>query len=152
MLKKRFLKIWPCLASLFLMILPGCSQIVNAHNLEANPPVSQNESTSSVKDYSRLLTVAETAGSVRILVKLNMPFVPDGQLSPKQSEEQQRYISKMQDQLCTVLVHHDVQGIKRFKYTPYMAMRVNAAALKVLISSSFVSSIEAESAMPPTER
>ena len=152
MLKKRFLKIWPCLASLFLLILPGCSQIVNAHNLEANPPVSQNESTSSVKDYSRLLTVAETAGSVRILVKLNMPFVPDGQLSPKQSEEQQRYISKMQDQLCTVLVQHDVQGIKRFKYTPYMAMRVNAAALKVLISSSFVSSIEAESAMPPTER
>ena len=152
MLKKRFLKIWPCLASLFLMILPGCSQIVNAHNLEANPPVSQNESTSSVKDYSRLLTVAETAGSVRILVKLNMPFVPDGQLSPKQSKEQQMRISEMQDRLFTVLVQDDVQGIKRFTYAPYMAMKVNAKALRVLISSSLVSSIEADSAVPPAER
>jgi hypothetical protein len=150
--KKRFLKMWPCLAFLFMTILPGCSQVVNAHSVEANPPVSQNESSSSVKDYSRLLSVAQTAGSIRILVKLNMPFVPDGQLSPKQAEEQQVRISEMQDRLCSVLVQQDVQGIKRFKYTPYMAMRVNTAALKVLISSPLVSSIEADDAVPPAER
>lgn len=150
--KKRFLIMWPCLTSLFMMILPGCSQVVNAHSVEANPPVSQNESSSSVKDYSLLLAVAQAKGSVRVLVKLNMPFVPDGQLSPKQSKEQQMRISEMQDRLFTVLVQDDVQGIKRFTYAPYMAMKVNAKALRVLISSSLVSSIEADSAVPPAER
>lgn len=103
------------------------------------------------QDYSELLSKAQAAGSVRIIARLDMPFVPEGQLSTSQEAvEQQIRISRLQDQLCEALSKYNVKGIKRFKYMPYMAMEVDPAALKALISNPLVISIEEDAPVPPT--
>lgn len=105
---------------------------------------------SPIKDYSKLLFKAQAAGSVRVIVKLNMPFVPEGQLStPQEAVDQQVQISMMQDQLCEALSKYSVKGIKRFKYIPYIAMEVYSAALRVLISDPLVMMLKEDTPVPP---
>jgi hypothetical protein len=55
----------------------------------------------------------------------------------------------MQDQLCKALSEYNVKEIKRFKHIPYMAMEVDSAALRVLISHPLVKSFEEDAPIPP---
>ncbi|MDA8126130.1 MAG: hypothetical protein M0009_13190 [Deltaproteobacteria bacterium] len=100
--------------------------------------------------YRDLLAKAQATGAVRIIVRLNMPFVADGLLSKEAALEQQGQISRLQDQLGAALAGYKVQGIKRSKYTPFIAMEVDAAALRALISNSLVLSIAEDAPAPPT--
>jgi hypothetical protein len=102
------------------------------------------------KDYSDLLAKAHAAGSVRIIVRLDMPFVSERLLTTQEAVDQQTRISRLQDQLCAALAKYNVKGIKRFKYTPYLGMEVDSTALAALISNPLVTSIEEDAPAPPT--
>lgn len=98
-----------------------------------------------------LLTKAKTAGHIRILVRLNMPFQPAGQLSAPEAAEQQARIADLQNQLCAALSGTQVTGVKRFQYTPLMGMIVDAAALERLLAHPLVLSIEEDTPAPPAK-
>jgi len=130
-----------------MLLLQACESPTQKKNEQAtNPEIS----IITHKDYSRLLAKVQAKGHLRIIVQLNMPFVPDGQLSAQAAMDQQMRISRMQDQLCAALAQYKVKSIKRFKYTPYIAMEVDSAALKALISDSLVLSLEEDAPVPPT--
>jgi hypothetical protein len=122
---------------------------MNLPQAEGNPHALKNDRSSSINDYSRLLAKAEAADSVRIIARLNMPFVPEGQLSTREAIAQQNRIADMQDQLCAALSEYQVRGIKRLKYTPFIGMEVDAKALKALISHPLIMSLQEDTRVPP---
>jgi len=112
-------------------------------------PVAQGQD--SPKAASALISKAQAADSVRVIVKLNTSFQPEGHLSgPQAAVGQRTRISKMQDQLHEAVSKHKVKGIKKFKYIPYTAMEVDSAALDALIANPLVVSIQEDIPVPPT--
>lgn len=139
----------------FLMIIIcfwGCAASVSAPDAEGKSMGGKKGGSSSSEDYNKLLAKARKAGSIRIIARLNMPFVADSQLSALEAADQQARISKMQDQLCEALSTYNIKGVKRFKYTPYIAMKVDETALRALMDNSLVLSIEEDAPVPPTTR
>ncbi len=103
------------------------------------------------QDYGKLLARAQETGRIRIIVKLNTSFVPEGQLSAREALDQQARISSTQDQLCADLAPYKATGIKKFKYSPHIAMEVDLTALKALMSHPLVLSLEEDAPSPPTK-
>jgi hypothetical protein len=144
--------LFPCLVGLTFTV--SCGTISNgkaADNIQPQTQAVDNKNSNiDARDYSKLLSKAQTTGSLPVIVRLNIPFVPEGRLATAQEAvNQQGQIAKMQDQLCTALSKYNVQGIKRFKYTPYIAMEVDLPALKALISNPLVLSIQEDVPVPP---
>lgn len=130
-----------------MLVVNACGGLAQGKSEQAADPMN---SGIAHKDYSKLLSKAQAAGSVRVIAKLNMPFVPEGQLStPREAIDQQVQLSMMQDQLCEALSKYSVKGIKRFKYIPYIAMEVDSAALRVLISNPLVTMLKEDTPVPP---
>ena len=121
------------------------------NGVDGKPPVSQGKDSSLSQNYGELAAKAAAAGSIGIIVRLNMPFVPEGQLSEREAGRQRARISQMQDQLCSALAGHRVTRIKKFTYAPYLAMMVDAEALRLLISSPLVLSIEEDKPVRPAK-
>lgn len=109
------------------------------------------EGQNTAKASGALLNKAQTADNVRVIVKLNASFQPESRLSGAQAvASQQSRISGMQNKLHQALSGHQVRGIKKFKYIPYTAMEVDAAALSALLANPLVASIEEDVAVGPT--
>ena len=138
--------------NLIVLLCLGCGSTKSVPGAEDKSIAMKSEKPSSLKNYDKLLGRTRSAGSVRVIVRLNMPFVPDGQLSAQEATDQQARISQMQDQLCEALSAYPIKGIKRFKYTPYIAMEVDSTALRALIDNSLVLSLEEDTPVPPTTR
>jgi subtilisin family serine protease len=115
-----------------------------------NVPAAEGQN--SPRNYGELLSKAQAAGSVRIIVKLDMPFASEGVLSTSRAavDQQQSRISRVQDELHESLSQHNATGIKRYKYIPYTAMEVDPAALTALSSHPLVISFEEDTPVPPT--
>ncbi len=107
------------------------------------------EGQSDFQDYSNLFFKAQSQGSVRVIVKLKIPFTPEGALKEDEALKQRAKISETKDQLLKSLSKHKLKGIKKFKYIPYIAMEVDSAALSALISNPLVESIQEDIAVPP---
>lgn len=108
------------------------------------------EGQNTAKASGALLHKAQAADKVRIIVKLNASFQPEGRLSGAQAvASQQSRISGMQNQLHQALAKHHVQGVKKFKHIPYTAMEVDATALSALLANPLVASIEEDVPVPP---
>ena len=134
------------------LIISGCGSFGTTPHVAEESPVEKQETLSSSRDYSNLLARARETGTIRIIARLDMKFVPDGQLSARESMEQQGRIAGMQDQLCAALSKYQLKGIKRFQYTPYIAMEVDASALAALIANPLVLSVEEDVPVPKATR
>ncbi len=130
-----------------MLLLNTCESLAQKKNEQATDRMNSEIAN---KDYSKLLNRAQSAGSIRIIARLNMPFVSDGLLSTQEAIDQQIRISGMQDQLCAAISKYNVKGVKRFKYTPYIAMEVDSTALRALIDNPLVLSVEEDAPAPPT--
>ena len=127
---------------LITLYFTGCGPVVNVPHAQEGSITIKNGGSSSSQKFNKLLLRTQAAGSIRIIVRLNMLFVPDSQLSAQAAMDQQTRISGMQDQLCAEISQYDVKGVKRFKYTPYIAMEVDSMALKALMSNLLVLSVD----------
>ena len=68
----------------------------------------------------------------------------------KAVEAQRDTISHLQTKLLKRMASFAVTNIKLFKYVPHVAMKVDAAGLKDLMSNPDVSGISEDVAVPPT--
>ncbi|HNZ49776.1 MAG TPA: hypothetical protein PKN92_13105 [Candidatus Hydrogenedentes bacterium] len=101
------------------------------------------EGQGSQKASPALLAKVQKAGSVRVIVRLNTSFQPEGQLSgPTAVAGQKARIASTQARLQQEFSKHNVRGIKKFKHIPYTAMAVDSNALDALIANPLVVSIE----------
>jgi hypothetical protein len=99
-------------------------------------------------EMESLIAKARNQGSVNIIVKLCVDFVPEGDLPNDQKvREQRQVISRTQKKLLKKLSVYKVSGVKKYQFTPLLALQVNAAALSFLKTSPLVAGIEEDKAV-----
>jgi subtilisin family serine protease/subtilisin-like proprotein convertase family protein len=114
--------------------------LVNARRKPITPIA---QSATSAQGFATLLAKAQTTGSVRIIVMLRVAFRPEGLLANTLDALVQRgAIAQAQQALLANSNGIDQASIKRFTYTPALAVSVNAAALARLNASPLVSRLE----------
>lgn len=100
---------------------------------------------------TQLVARAEESGTVRVLVQLDLPFRPEGDLRDIQAvQTQQLGIDGLQDSVVTQLADTNTAVIATYKYIPYLALELDAAALETLASLPQVITIEEDLPVPPT--
>lgn len=104
---------------------------------------------SSTAQIQTLIARAEQQRTVGIIVRLCVDFTPEGKLSSDGEVRQQRNVIKQtQDALLKKMSKFRVTAVKKYEYVPFIAMHVDAAALKFLSGSSLVASIEEDKEVP----
>jgi hypothetical protein len=85
-----------------------------------------------------------------VIVTLDGDFVPEGELADDAARaEQRRRISAAQDAVLDELKPNRVGNVRRFAYTPQLALTVDAAALERLLRSPRVAAVQEDTAQPP---
>lgn len=100
---------------------------------------------------AQLMTQAAEAGTVRVLVQLDMPtFRPEGDLDDVQfARVQQLGIDGLQDSVLDQLADTNTAVVADYKYIPYLALELDAAALEALVNLPQVVAIEEDIPVPP---
>lgn len=104
-------------------------------------------------DYSALIEKARNNGTVMLLVGLDLTSFHSGG-APHSKEgllAQREAISNAQQTLLNSLSGYNVQAYAIYETIPYMGLKVDEAALHALIASPLVTSIQEDSAVPPTD-
>ncbi|MBF0319557.1 MAG: S8 family serine peptidase, partial [Nitrospirae bacterium] len=101
--------------------------------------------------YGRLASAAAKYGSVRIIVKADMPFRPLGELSKSGADSEIDAIARMQDKLIGRLASTEgVVSLHKYRYIPYIAMTVGYSALNDVLSLAEVHSVAPDELLSPT--
>jgi hypothetical protein len=130
---------------IFLTVAFGFPRCAGAGEME------REEKVKSPGGEAALLAKSRAMGTMRILVRVR---IENGAAAPaKKTPEDARALLKAQDRLLSGLAR---QGLKpvvayKYKYTPFMAMTVDAAVLKALLLSPDAVSIEEDIPVPPTK-
>lgn len=104
-------------------------------------------------DVSALHKVAQTKGSVAVIVGFNASFTPEGQLGSAQAVSSQRAgIAQTRQSVTSALAGTNavINQNSLNWLIPYFAANVDAIALNVLASNGLVTSITEDIAVPPT--
>ena len=92
-------------------------------------------------NFTKLIESARTNGSVHVIVGINAPFVPEGDLDDGLQASQRREIKKQQADLLSRLPS-TIKGVKRFDYIPYLALEADEQTLRLLEKDRGVIAIE----------
>jgi subtilisin len=101
-------------------------------------------------EISDLITRAQREGSLRVIVRLNQQFVPEGYLNPALAKAQKDTLAYAQQAVLQRLPTYGVSNIKTFHIAPLIALQVDAATLSALANDPLVAHIEEDIAVPPT--
>jgi subtilisin len=97
-----------------------------------------------------LVEKAQTEGSLRVIVKLDVDFQPEGHIiSPFAATSQRTRIAQAQDRVLKRLEAFQSRPARRFKHIPYVALQVNADALADLLANPQVLDIVEDVPVPP---
>lgn len=98
-----------------------------------------------------MLSRVPPGGSLRVIVTLSGSFVPEGNLPDEPSRRSQRRdISAAQTAVLAELSAFEVRNVRRFVYTPQLALTVDAAALRELLRSPRVAAVAEDTAQSQT--
>ena len=90
-----------------------------------------------------LLAQARSQGTVRVIVRLDVPYRSEGSLvSPRTVATQRERIAAAQDRLLVEIRPEDIHDTKRFRYIPFLALEVSARGLAGLLLNPRVTGIE----------
>ncbi len=95
---------------------------------------------------------AQEEGTVRVIVELDVPFVPEGELpSEAKVEDQQENIGDAQDELLDSLAPSEGEAVavETFEAIPYVVLEVDAAGLQALAENPAVTDIQQDVPSPP---
>ncbi len=113
----------------FVMLCPTFAWSVELKSL----PDSFLEQTPTIALENALMEKAQNQGGVRVIVRFAQAITWDKNLPSTQDlEAQQQSVARGQDEVLDWLTNAKVKHIKRFKYTPGMAMELDADALAIL--------------------
>jgi subtilisin family serine protease len=124
-------------------------QLIFAQEVAKKKEIQFSERKSSyiqnkILSNEELMEKVKKEGSVHIIVRLKVDFVPEGKISKNKGILAQReMISKLQNGLIKKLAPYEITGVKRYKYIPSVALIVNMHAMKMLLADKyFVERIE----------
>jgi subtilisin family serine protease len=101
--------------------------------------------------YNLLRSKSLDKGSVKIIVKVRTAFTPEPLLRETDKHIQRALMSQIQNQVVAELEAkgRKLRSVRKYKYTPHIAMKVDSATLDALISSPDVISVEEDIPIPP---
>ncbi|MCA9918631.1 MAG: S8 family serine peptidase, partial [Anaerolineales bacterium] len=98
-----------------------------------------------------LTAQAQEEGTVRVIVQLDLPFRPEGDLDSDQAARvQQVTIDGLQQGVLSALADTNTGVLATYKYIPFMALELDAAGLEALAALPQVIAIEEDVPVPPT--
>jgi subtilisin len=101
-----------------------------------------NGTTNATSNFKSLMGKADKEGKISVIIRLNLPFTPEGNMrNPLSISSQRQSINQTQNLLLGKLLSYNIDNVKRFASIPFIAMRVDAATLQSLNSSLLVSAI-----------
>ena len=112
-------------------------------------PLRPLRSEAVIREFAVLGEKAAETGLVRVIVRLNLEFEP-AEESRIQNLASPEAIGVAQDRLLNEIAGFDATSVKRFRYVPFVAMRVNAAGLESLRASDRVAGIQEDGMLMPT--
>jgi len=117
--------------------------------IEAQREASAKLTRSELFDqrFQELSAMLQQTGTVAVIVQLQVAFRPEGEIRQAERLAQRAAIRQTQDELLNELSGL-AASVKRFEYTPCLALSVNAAGLAVLNSSSKVVDISPDTPIP----
>ena len=92
---------------------------------------------------------AEKTGVARVIVGLNVPWQPEGNLSEADKLEQRQAIAAAQDQLLAEFVGTQHRVVRRFDNIPGLALEVGVEALAIMEHSAYVTKVTEDSLLEP---
>ena len=129
------------LSLLFWIILAGRGTAVSVQAI--SPPQLPD-------GFQQIAARAQETGTVRVLVQLDLPFRPEGDLEDVQAvQAQQLGIDGLQEIVLAQLGDTNTAVIATYQYIPYLALELDAAALETLSSLPQVVAIEEDIPVPP---
>jgi hypothetical protein len=96
-------------------------------------------------EIEELVAKASLVGTLNVLVvlKLTQPYVPEGQLPDRAAIDRQRAdIAAVRESLLASLSSAKTTEYRRLDPTPVVALKVDAAAMRLLAASSLVAAIQ----------
>jgi uncharacterized repeat protein (TIGR01451 family) len=142
---------------------PSCSTILNARLIldwlilillvvgfwGKAVPIQASSIQQPRMNLAQLTAQAQDAGSVRVIVQLDLPFQPEGDLAnPQAVRVQQLSIDSVQEGVLNVLAATNTHVVASYKYIPYLALELDAAALETLSGLPQVVAIEEDIPVP----
>ena len=85
--------------------------------------------------YETLQQKAQQDGSVRVIIRLNVPFVPEGELSAPSVQGQRSGIAQVQEAVATSLESFNANVLRQYKYVPLMVVTVDSSGLADLAAN-----------------
>ncbi len=130
--------------------------LVAAIGLVWTPAAAQQEGGAAKASAMKELQAKAAAGRVRVIIELRVPWQPEGALAAPEEIEtspvvasQRASIARAQGDLLSRMAGSSYASVKRFKYTPHMAMSVDRRGLDALARSpDVISIVEDELARP----
>ncbi len=100
--------------------------------------------------YTQLISKARSEGSVRVILRVSVPFAAEPTLAQEEVESQRTAIKAAQSRVLADLAAAGLQPLSSYQYlySPYLAMTVDAATLDTLLASPMVTRIQEDMPVP----
>ena len=119
---------------------------------EANLAFSYTYPTTISESYVQIESMIEQQGKVRVIIGLDVPVMPEGELDgPQAIQNQKQAIQNSQESILKLLSTSTIlsSDTYQFKHVPYISTVIDMSSLSVLQSSPMISSIMPDIAVPP---
>lgn len=134
-----------CIASIFCAEVAGNEQNQKTRNQPA-AAVGTNE----LPQLDSLTAKAQVKGQIPVILRLNTNFKAERNLSVAGIIAQRNAIRDAGGAVVQSLAGMNATRVKNYRYVPYLAVTVNAAALQALAKNPMVIEISEDVAVPPT--
>lgn len=138
--------------SFFIAILV-CTVVGNLSLTSANAQNQESDAAQEARKqqaFNQLIGKAEQKGAVRVIVRLQGDFKPEGILSQPEAAAQRSKIRERQGRFFNRLQGLRVKDVEQFKSIPFTALETDAASLNQLKSDPQILSIEEDVLAAPT--
>src|SRR5688572_26190907 len=130
---------------------PAAAEVAAAIEGLQQDAANMTRSQMAERKFQELNSKASLDGTVSVIVRLRVAFRPEGDLlGAAEVQAQLAVIAQSQDSLMKEVTGFDPASLKRFEYTPYLAVKVNAAGLEELRLSSNVIDIHEDKLLAPS--
>lgn len=137
----RNLSVWLGI-SLWLAVMPVSSL---AGGPESGESLVRGIATMSTEKDQELVDRVRTRGQLRVIVRMAIPYAPEGELSSGQVLDQRARIEATQDQVIASLRQRGEtifdESVRRFRFVPGMALTVSESMLELLQEHPLVLSV-----------
>jgi subtilisin family serine protease len=132
----------------FLIIVTMMAHFLSTQAAAANGNETKVKGSVS---YTSLFSKAQRKGTVKIIVHVSAPSIPESLLQETDKQAQRAARLQIQDQVIAEIENkgHKPKRVHKYRHTPHIAMTVDSASLDALLSSPDVISIEEDIPVPP---